>query len=60
MKVIEAVKLLGKKGFIKQNQVGSHVKFRKGSKVITLCCHGKKSEELGRKTVKQLLEITKN
>ncbi len=59
MKVGEAIKLLTKNGFEKVNQVGSHIKFRKEDKVITIVYHSKDSEELSKKSIKQIKEIIK-
>lgn len=59
MKVGEGIKKLLKAGFEKQNQVGSHIKFRKGDKVITIVYHSKDSEELSKKSTKQINEIIK-
>lgn len=60
MKVKEAIKLLESNGFIQKNQVGSHVKFIKDSKRVTVVNHGNRSETIHPKTVKTILNIIKD
>ena len=50
MKVGQAIKLLKKVGFIETNQVGSHKKFKKENKSITIKYHSKDSEEMCKKS----------
>ena len=57
MKVSQAMKLLKKAGFIETNQVGSHKKFQKEKKSITIVYHSKDSEEMCKKAIKQLNKI---
>ena len=57
MKVGQAIKLLKKAGFIETNQVGSHKKFQKEEKSITIVYHSKDSEEMCRKAIKNLNKI---
>ena len=53
----EAIKLLKSKGFTLENQRGSHQKYRNGEKVITIVYHSKDSEQMCRKSIKQLKQI---
>ena len=57
MKVGQAIKLLKKAGFIETNQVGSHKKFQKVGKSITIIYHSKNSEDMCKKAIKQLNKI---
>ena len=60
MKVGKAIKLLKKAGFVETNQVGSHKKFKKENRSITIIYHSKDSEELCKKAIKQLNKILKD
>ena len=60
MKVGQAIKLLKKAGFIETNQVGSHKKFQKEEKSITIVYHSKDSEEMCKKAIKNLNKILEN
>lgn len=55
MTVNEAKKVLGDNGFIIKSQKGSHVKFVKKDKTIIIACHGRKSERLHPRTVKEIM-----
>lgn len=57
MTVKEAIKLLTEKGFVQLNQVGSHKKFGKDNKRITIVFHRSYKEELSRKAKKDLLKL---
>jgi predicted RNA binding protein YcfA (HicA-like mRNA interferase family) len=57
MLVREAFKLLKKAGFIELNQVGSHRKFGKDEKRITIVIHRSEKEEL-HPNIKQVKELT--
>ena len=57
MKVGQAIKLLKKAGFIETNQVGSHKKFKKENKSVTITYHSKDSEEMCKKAIKNLNKI---
>jgi predicted RNA binding protein YcfA (HicA-like mRNA interferase family) len=60
MKVGEAIKLLKDNGFEEVNQKGSHKKFRHpDGRVKTIVYHSKDSEELCRKSIKELKNIIK-
>ncbi len=53
----EAIKELINKGFVELNWVGSHRKFGKGDKRITIVYHKSPKEELHPKTKKQLQKL---
>ena len=57
MTVGEAIKELKNNGFTELNQVGSHIKFGKEDKRITIVKHKSDKEEMNRKGVKQLKEL---
>ena len=59
LKVGDAIKLLTKNGFKKENQVGSHIKFSKGDKRVTVVYHSKDSEEICKKAEKNIRELIK-
>lgn len=59
MTVNEAKKVLDSNGFIIKSQKGSHVKFVKGNKTIIIACHGRKSERLHPRSVKEIMKNTK-
>lgn len=57
MTVGEAIKLLENAGFIEMNHKGSHKKFGKGGKRMTIVMHSSPKEEMNRKGVKELKEL---
>jgi predicted RNA binding protein YcfA (HicA-like mRNA interferase family) len=58
MTIAAGMKLLEKEGFVKANQVGSHIKYSKGEKRITIVYKGgNKTQDLPRKAVKELLKV---
>ena len=54
MTVGEAVKLLEENGFIFKNQVGSHMKYSRGTERITLVKHRSNKERLHPRAIKQV------
>jgi len=59
MTVQEAKKTLNDNGFIIKSQKGSHVKFVKKDKTIIIACHGRKSERLHPRAVKEIMNNVK-
>lgn len=59
MTVGEAIKLLENNGFRELNQVGSHKKFGKDEKRITIVMHKSPKERLHPRTVKELNTVIK-
>ncbi len=59
MEAGDAIKQLLKAGFVELNQVGSHRKFGKGDKRITIVWHRSPKERLHPKAIKQLKELLK-
>lgn len=57
MEVGDAIKQLLKAGFTELNQVGSHKKFGREGKRITLVYHRSPKERLNRKTEKELKNL---
>lgn len=59
MNIKEAIKILEKNGFYFMNQVGSHMKYGKDEKRITLVKTKSDKEKLHPRGIKLLKELTK-
>lgn len=54
MNAKEAIKKLNGLGFIKVNQVGSHLKYSRGSESITIVVHSSMKEDIHPKNAKRI------
>jgi len=59
MEVREAIKILESNGFERTNQVGSHIKYSRGSEIITVVMHSSPKERVHDKTEKKIKKIKK-
>lgn len=59
MTVFEAKKKLVNNGFVFKSQKGSHVKYTKEDKTIVIVCHGRKSERIHPRALKEIENIIK-